>query len=287
MRPPPPPDEPVADPPRVRWQVARDTATASEFHRRDPETDTGHQLWIQRIPGPALILGSTQPDELIRADRAEADGIEICRRRSGGGLVFLDPATDCWLDAIVPAGSPLWHDDVGVAFHWLGNRWAAALNDLLGPAGPALANHPRAGATQRRRPLWCFAGLGHGEVTIGASKVVGLSQRRTRQWIRLQSLVLGAWPGRRLLPYLDLDVARALAETGPSGRSLTTAARAAGLLAAESARADRGDQSPPLGTDPGRVRAGPPPGIRLPAPDVLVEAFLERTRRAGPGEPPS
>lgn len=246
---------------RVRWRVIRDTASADALHRRDPGAAPGHQLWINRIARPALVLGSTQPEGLVRVDRAEAAGIEVCRRRSGGGLVYLDPATDCWLDSIVPAGSPLWHDDVGLAFHWLGERWAAALDAVLGPSGRAVVHHPRPAAIGRRRPLWCFADLGHGEVTIGASKVVGLSQRRTRSWVRLQSLVLGAWPGRRLLPYLDLDVARALVGEGPSD--------------------DRGGSASvglPFGVDPTRVRAGPPPGTRLPGPDALIEAFLDQTR---------
>lgn len=261
----PPPAGGDPDPQRVRWRVLRDAAPAAEIHARDPGPEPGHQLWIHRVPRPALILGSTQPEELVRSDLAAADGIEVCRRRSGGGLVYLDPATDCWLDAIVPVGSPLWRDDVGVAFHWLGERWAAALNTLLGPAGPAVIHRPRPGATSRRRPLWCFADLGHGEVSIGPSKVVGLSQRRTRNWLRLQSLVLGGWPGRRLLPYLDLDVARSL--VGGEATDNRGGTSSAAL---------------PFGIDPARVRAGPPPGVRLPAPDALIEAFLDQTR-AGVG----
>jgi hypothetical protein len=185
------------------------------------------------------VIGSTQPDALVRHDRAEAAGIEVCRRRSGGGLVYLDPRTDCWIDAVVPAGSPLWEDDVGLAFLWLGRRWASVLDGFLGPAGPALLHRPRS-AGRRGRPLWCFGEMGHGEVTIGGSKVVGLSQRRTRHWLRLQSLVLGAWPGRRLLDYLDLD-----AVPGATG------------------------------TDPGTVAAGPPAGLRLPPPAELARRFVE------------
>lgn len=242
----------IDDSSRLHWHLANREGTAEEFHRRDPDPDAGHQLWVQRTAGPALILGSTQPDSIVRADLARADGVEVCRRRSGGGLVYLDPSTDCWIDAIVPAGSPLWHDDVGVAFHWLGQLWVDTLNEVLGAAGPAHMVRPRPGRANRGRPLWCFSSLGHGEVTIGASKVVGLSQRRTRRWIRLQSLVLGAWPGRRLLPYLDLG----LDEHEPV----------------------------PAHADPGRVRAGPPLGIRLPGPDDLVEAFLTQVRHQRPGD---
>ena len=233
--------------------MERSDGPAGPFHQREPDSDVGHELWVRTLPAPALILGSTQPDALVRADRALADGIEVTRRRSGGGLVHIDPATDAWVDAIVPAGSPLWSDDVGRAFHWLGHAWARAI-DQSGPGGPSSLVHRPGPGHPRQRPLWCFAGLGHGEVTMAGSKIVGLSQRRTRSWIRLQSLVLGAWPGRRLLPYLDLEVARSLVtdhdEAGP----------------------DTGSIPPPV--DPDRVRAGPPTGRSLPQPPALVEALL-------------
>lgn len=210
-----------------------------------------HRLWVHTTPTPVLILGSTQPDELVRRERAEADGIEVCRRRSGGGLVYLDPATDCWIDAIVPIHSPLWDDDVGRAFHWMGAAWVDVLDDALGPSGPALLHRggiraAAGGGPRAPRSLWCFADLGHGELTIGGAKVVGLSQRRTRRSARLQSLVLGRWPGRRLLPYVDLEVAADV--TGSTEATL----------------------------DPGAVLAGPPPGIRLPSPTVLAAAFVDR-----------
>lgn len=235
-------------PPSIDWLVVPTRGSAEEFHHRDPGQGSGHQLWVHTTPGPALILGSTQPDGLLDRDRAAADGIEVCRRRSGGGLVHLDPVTDCWVDAIVPAGSPLWETDIGRAFHWIGQAWASTIDRALGPGGPALVHLDRTRPGGRNRPLWCFAGLGHGEVTVGASKVVGLSQRRTRDWVRLQSLVIGRWPGRRLLPYLDVDVARTIRGVDPDG------------------------------IDPATVRAGPPPGIGLPDPQTLAAAFIEQVR---------
>ena len=37
--------------------------------------------------------------------------------------------------------------------------------------------------------LVCFAGLGPGEVTLDGQKLVGLSQRRTRDGVRIQGLL--------------------------------------------------------------------------------------------------
>ncbi|MEM9561449.1 MAG: hypothetical protein AAGA93_02460 [Actinomycetota bacterium] len=260
----PPPTSSSPESAAVDWRVVEDAGSADEFHRRQPEQDTAHELWVRELLRPALVLGSTQPDELIVADRAEADGIEVCRRRSGGGLVYLDPATDCWIDAIVPAGSPLWRDDIGQAFHWIGEAWGRLLTDRLGPAGPALVHRPTPHRGRPMRPLWCFAELGHGEVTVGAAKVVGLSQRRTRRWIRLQSLVLGGWPGRQLRPYIDADVARTLAarDRRPGGDPANA------------------DELGPI-IDPALVRAGPPAGLRLPEPSELAADFLRRTTGGG------
>ncbi|MGH1494107.1 MAG: lipoyl protein ligase domain-containing protein [Acidimicrobiales bacterium] len=193
----------------MNWEISTTEGTAAAFHDRDPESDTGHQVWTHRLQGPALVLGSTQPDELVRRERAEADGIEVCRRRSGGGLVFINPETDCWVDVIVPHSSPLWDDDVARAFHWLGELWATVISELIADAAannhaPSPVVHRASAATAVGR-VWCFADLGHGEVSLQGSKVLGLSQRRTRTWLRLQGLLLGAWPGDRLLPYVDLD----------------------------------------------------------------------------------
>lgn len=193
----------------IRWEVSTSSGQAEAFHNRVPaETSAGngvaHQLWIHHLPAPALVLGSTQPDELVRRARAETDGIEVCRRRSGGGLVFINPETDCWIDAIVPRSSPIWDDDVGRAFHWLGELWAKVLTEIDTDLR-ADVSVARSSTTSELGRVWCFADLGHGEVSLYGSKVVGLSQRRTRNWARFQGLLLGAWPGDQLLPYVDLE----------------------------------------------------------------------------------
>ncbi len=54
--------------------------SAESFHRRDPDPEPTHQLWVHTAAAPALILGSTQPDDLIQRARATEDGIEVCRR---------------------------------------------------------------------------------------------------------------------------------------------------------------------------------------------------------------
>lgn len=106
----------------------------------------------------------------------------MVRRRSGGGAVWLDPDACTWFDVFVPAGDPLWRTDIAEAFGWLGCRVAAAFQSLGVPAsiwsGPYDAG-PGDG-------LVCFASRGSGEVTVGDRKLVGISQRRTREGSRFQ-----------------------------------------------------------------------------------------------------
>ncbi len=255
----------------MSWQVSITEGPADTFHRLVPPADTSAQIWIRRLGGPALVLGSTQPDALVDDVRAQADGVEVCRRRSGGGLVYLDPATDCWIDLIVPQSSRHWHHDVGRAFHWVGEHWASTLTPLLDADRPAAGSgaeadqrppvaarpgpivHRRSapatasGRASRPGSVWCFADLGHGEVSVGGSKVVGLSQRRTRTWLRIQTLVLGDWPAERLARYVNPDRMAAL---------------------------DPVRYRNPAAFDPAQVAAGFPPGVARPDPATLAERFV-------------
>lgn len=133
--------------------------------------------WLRPV-APALILGSASPD-LFGGMRTD-----LVRRQSGGGLVWLDPGTSAWVDVFVPTGDPLWHSDVGTAFHWLGRTLAAAFADVGVPA----SMHPGPYEAGPSDGLVCFASLGPGEVVVDGRKLVGISQRRTREGSRFQCI---------------------------------------------------------------------------------------------------
>jgi lipoate-protein ligase A len=187
------------------WRVERLRGGAADLHSGSVSLAAGDQasraVRVLEATRPALVLGSAQPAAHVDAGRAARAGVEVVRRRSGGGAVIVGPDRLVWVDVLVPAGDPLWDDDIGRAAWWLGEVWIGALADV----GVDGAELHRGGLL--RRP-WsdrvCFAGLGPGEVTVGGSKVVGLAQRRTRAAALFQCAALLEWNPGELLDLLDL-----------------------------------------------------------------------------------
>jgi lipoate---protein ligase len=134
----------------------------------------------------ALVLGSTQSPAVADQLELARRGIDLVRRRSGGGAVLVDLAGMSWVDVIVPRDDVLWDDDVTRSFHWLGHAW----KDALAACGVSGVVHEGGSHRTRWSSLACFAGVGAGEVLVEGRKVVGVSQRRTRTAARFQSIVV-------------------------------------------------------------------------------------------------
>ncbi len=103
---------------------------------------------------------------------------------------MLVPGEQVWIDFWIPAGDGLWDDDVVRAAAWAGRAWAGAARSL---GATALTVHGGSVVTTPWSARVCFAGLGPGEVVAGGCKLVGLSQRRTRDWSRLSTLAHRRW----------------------------------------------------------------------------------------------
>lgn len=187
-----------------QWAVEHRKGGAAHFHALPLPNPVRRSVWWFAIDQAALVLGSAQREDVVDAAAAARAGVEVVRRRSGGGAVLLVPGEVTWVDVIIPADDPLWRDDVGRAFDWLGEAWVAALSTLG-------VEDPRAHRAPMVRTHWsdlmCFAGLGRGEVTVAGRKVVGISQRRTRDGARFQCAVLHRWNPSALLDVLALSPA--------------------------------------------------------------------------------
>ena len=175
----------------TRWSVERRIGDAATLHAFEPPSDPQPTLVVADLQRAALVLGSTQPVDVVDRERARERGLDVVRRRSGGSSVVLVPGAHVWIDVWVPAGDPLWVDDVAAAAVPVGEAWVAA---LARSGWTGLTVHRAGSESAPWSDLVCFAGRGPGEViTADGRKLVGLSQRRTRDWIRLQCLVHRRW----------------------------------------------------------------------------------------------
>ncbi len=176
--------------------------SAVDFHARPLPTDPHPHIWWFTPTHSALVLGSTQNLSIVDSTECRKRGIEIVKRRSGGGAVLLSSETTVWIDVVLPATHELSVNDIGLAPLWLGKLFQQVLTDL-GVADLTL--HETAMEKTDWSTLICFAGRGPGEVfTSNGHKVVGISQRRTREWVRFQIVVSLAWRPEIFLALLNV-----------------------------------------------------------------------------------
>ncbi len=186
----------------MTWPVERFREPPSRSHARAIPDPPSRVVWLFEPTRPALVLGSTQRREVVDTRACEERGIEVVQRRSGGGSVLVEPDALLWVDVVVPAGDPLWDDDVGRASAWLTRCWADALAEL----GVSANQHEGPMARSPLSDLVCFAGRAPGElVGPGGAKLVGVAQRRTRVAARFQCAALGRWQPADLAPLLRLS----------------------------------------------------------------------------------
>ncbi|MDG2027376.1 MAG: hypothetical protein P8J50_09720 [Acidimicrobiales bacterium] len=172
------------------WAWRRRTGAAADLHAWEPPEESIPTVDSMNVERAALALGSAQDDDVVDADSATRNGIEVVRRRSGGGAVLLVPDEHIWIDLWLPAGDCRWNDDVVVASAWVADVWIAAAREV-GLENLRMHAGPQTGDDWAREV--CFTGAGPGEVFSGDRKLVGLSQRRTRDWARFQCLVHRRW----------------------------------------------------------------------------------------------
>jgi len=229
-------------PERSSWEVKHLSGKVRELHERSTAVlgEQGPGRRAAHVCQPrdrALVLGSTQGQSAADLVACAAGGFDVVRRRSGGGAVLVEPGQLVWVDLFVPAGDPLWRDDVGQAAWWVGEAWAGGLE----VDGAEVWKSP-----MQRGPwssLVCFAGLGPGEVTLSTGeKVVGISQRRGRRGALFQCSCPLYWDAGRLLSLLALSHeervagARALEKVAAGVASLFAGERASDLGPALAAR---------------------------------------------------
>lgn len=182
------------------WRVDRVAGPAGDLHAASADVLSRDRLSrtarILVARSPAVVLGSHEPEEWFDIGALRRAGLGLARRRSGGGAVLVGPGLAVWVDFVVPAGDPLWDDDVGRATWWVGELWSEVLRAAGVHGGEKLGVWRGPMRPTRWSPVVCFAGMGPGEVEMGGAKVVGISQRRTRRATLFQSAALLHWDAR-------------------------------------------------------------------------------------------
>jgi lipoate-protein ligase A len=166
-----------------------------------------------QVEQPTVVLGSTQRAEVIDAARAAERGVDVVRRRGGGGAVLLRPGDHLWIEAWIPRGDPLWEADVAVAGEWAGEWWDGALGPGDADAADAADAADRVVHRGRAEPgpygsLVCFSGRGPGELFSAGRKVMGISQWRSREGSLFHTCAYAHWDPQPLIDLLIVDMPR-------------------------------------------------------------------------------
>jgi len=169
------------------WQVHEWNGSARDFHNRDLPMSTA--LWFVRAQSPAIVLGSSQQENVIDVDGAHDAGFDVFKRRTGGGAVLVDN-TVLWVDVMLPREHPWWVDDVSASMLWLGQAWERVLSQF---SAPQFVVHRGAMVRSVMSDAVCFVGRAPGEVCVNDKKIVGISQRRGREGARFQCAVYSHW----------------------------------------------------------------------------------------------
>lgn len=183
------------------WQIHHIRDSAESVHSRDLPAERA--IWRASITESAIVLGSKQSLDIVNQQACEIDSVSVVRRRSGGGVVYLGVGEHLWIDFVIERDDILWSDDIGKSMWWIGELWAAALAENEVAARDQLIVHHGGLERNEISDLICFAGLGPGEVTLHGKKLVGISQRRTREMARFQCVLHSRWSSDAYEKYLD------------------------------------------------------------------------------------
>ena len=148
-----------------------------------------------------LVLGSRQSEEIVDRNAAGRTGLEIVRRRSGGGAVLVDANHSVWIDVEVGIEDVRYCAEPMAMMAKVGQWWMEALRSL-NCCPPDLWQFEGAMECDAGGDVICFAGRAHGELMVGESKLVGLSQRRSRDGARVQGQLHFADPTDVMLEVL-------------------------------------------------------------------------------------
>jgi len=169
------------------------TALAHAATLKEWETPT---VWIIKPEDPCIVLGNSQREKpFLDISYIESEGLNLTSRRSGGGTVLVVPGDLLWIDVFIPSSSRLWHEDVQQGALWMGGIWFEAMRSM----SVDCSLHTDSLLRSPLSDLVCFAGKAPGEVFVNDQKIIGISQRRSKQGTRYQCALILKWNPAHLI----------------------------------------------------------------------------------------
>ena len=214
---------------RGGWRLLERHGPPATLVATPPDPAGGRLACLAHPSGGAVVLGSAQTSAEFDADRCVSAGLELVKRRSGGGAVVVLPGAQVWLDLFVPASDQLFDNDVVRASSFVGALWRDALVAATGSSAGLAVHTDGLVATAWSRRV-CFSGLGPGELTRSGRKVTGLAQRRDRTGAWFFTMALVRPEQHRLASLLAVDAGEAAAiETSLEAETVVAGCPAAEL----------------------------------------------------------
>ena len=121
-----------------------------------------------RIDGAGARVSAVRTPH--RLGRAAQRNIEVIRRRSGGGIVLVDPHRSLWIDIEIGADDSRYVAEPLGMMAQVGRWWLAALVSL-DCAFPGIWQFVGQTGSDSDGELVCFAGRSHGELMVEQSKL--------------------------------------------------------------------------------------------------------------------
>ncbi len=145
---------------------------------------------------PSITYGYFfKKERWLQIDELKRRGIDLARRPTGGGAVF--HLWDYAFSLLLPASHPAFQGGLLASYQWVNERVMDALKPLLESEALLIREDMKPAAAANAH--FCMARPTQYDVVLGAKKLVGAAQRRTKEGLLHQGTIALMMPEREIL----------------------------------------------------------------------------------------